>query len=968
MNSGSVAGVPRTAPDVPAEFRVLGPVGVACGGAPVRLSAGRTQTVLAMLLLEAGRAVSFPRLVAALWEDDPPNTARSQVQICVSALRRLLTGTGAAILTEPPGYLLRIPDGSLDLWRFRELCVTAESLAGQRADEAAVHYREALALWRGDACASVASHVVGQAAIQLNEERWTALERRMALELQLGRHQQVVAELAQIVAAEPFRQPPRAPLMLALYRGGRRADALEAYRSGRRLLTEEIGTDPGRELQALEQAILTGAPSLDVQAQVPPEVPAPELRQPHAELLPAAAPAAPAAPAGPLLPRPAQLPADIADFTGRGTHVDYLRETLTRPDLAGGPGAVRIAVVAGTAGIGKTTLAVHVAHQVRHLFPDGQLYADLSGASAEPASPGEVLARFLRDLGVDGGKIPVGDEERAALYRTRLTGRRGLVVPDHAKDAAQVRSLLPGSASCAVLVTTRNRAPYLVSAGFVDLTTLSEREAAELFSQIVGGARPAAEPEATAEILGACAGLPLAIRICAGRPARRGQWRIATMAARLRDERPRLDELQVGDLEVRASFRVSYDNLRAGRHRVDPAHAFRLLGLGPGQRISLNAAAALIGEPEADAADALETLVDANLLESPEPDWYQLHDLLRLFATERAQAEEPEEARHSAVDRLLQWYLAMAETAADVISPQRYRMSPGEPHTQGLLLDSVEAALTWYDGERAGVIAAIRQAAAAGRHDIAWQLAVALFALFDRRDNWADCITAHRIAIESARAAAQRQAEAWTAQNLGQALVLVSEEEAFFYLEEALAIRREVSDRDGEAQTAISLAFAYNMLRGPEAAIDHSLRSLEILRRCGNRVLLGIGLTNHADYCLALGRLDEAAECSREALGIWTPLEKYGRGYATENLGRVYLESDRLSEAIASLNEAYRLHLADGALRAQAAALKYLAEAQRRAGYADQARESLTEAVALFKKLNADAEVAAAQAALAALA
>src|SRR3984885_13009497 len=247
----------------------------------------------------------------------------------------------------------------------------------------------------------------------------------------------------------------------------------------------------------------------------------------------------------------------------------------------------------------------------------------------------------------------------------------------------------------------------------------------------------------------------------------------STGTARLRDERRRLDELQVGDLEVRASFQVSYDNLRAGRHRVDPAHAFRLLGLGPGQRISLNAAAALIGEPEADAADALETLVDANLLESPEPDWYQLHDLLRLFATAGAQAEEPEEARHSAVDRLLQWYLAMAETAADVISPQRYRMSPGEPHTQGLLLDSVEAALTWYDGERAGVITAIRQAAAAGRHDIAWQLAVALFALFDRRDNWADCITAHRIAIEGARAAGQRQAEAWTAQNLGQALVLV---------------------------------------------------------------------------------------------------------------------------------------------------------------------------------------------------
>jgi DNA-binding SARP family transcriptional activator len=964
MNSGSVAGVPRTPTDVPAEFRVLGPVGVARGGASVRLSAGRTQTVLAMLLLEAGRAVSFQRLVAALWEDDPPNTARSQVQICVSALRRLLTGTGAAILTEPPGYLLRIPDGSLDLWRFRELCVTAESLAGQHADEAAVHYREALALWRGEACASVASHVVGQAAIQLNEERWTALERRMALELQLGRHQQVVAELAQIVAAEPFRERLRALLMLALYRCGRRADALEAYRSGRRLLTEEIGTDPGRELRALEQAILIGAPSLDVQSQVPPEVPVPEPQQPHAEPLPAAVPVAPAEPAGPPLPRPAQLPADIADFTGRGTHVDYLREALTRPDLAGGPGAVRIAVVAGTAGIGKTTLAVHVAHQVRHLFPDGQLYADLSGASAEPASPGEVLARFLRDLGVDGGKIPVGDEERAALYRTRLTGRRVLIVLDDAKDAAQVRPLLPGSASCAVLVTTRNRAPYLVSTGFVDLTTLSEREAAELFSQIVGGARPAAEPEATAEVLGACAGLPLAIRICAGRLARRGQWQIATMAARLRDERHRLDELQVGDLEVRASFQVSYDNLRAGRHRLDPAHAFRLLGLWPGQRISLNAAAALIGEPEADVADALEVLVDAHLLESPEPDWYGFHDLLRLFATERAQAEEPEEARRAAVARLLQWYLGMAVTAADILAPERYRVPLDEPPPPSLLLSSAEAALAWYDSQRAGVIAVIRQAAAAGMHDIAWRLATALFPLLNRRASWTDCITAHRIAVNSARVAGSRQGEAWALQNLGGGLAVIGDTEALVRLEEALAIRREIGDSAGEARTWITLSQAYYLLQGPEVAVLHSRRGVEALRQGGDPALLGNALNNHGMYCLDLGRVDEAGACLREALGIWRTMGGQGHGHIVEGLGRVHMKSGRPHEAIASFTEAYGLHVASGDLLGQAGTLKYLGQALRDAGHEDRARESLAAALELFEKMQAGAEVAAIRAAL----
>jgi tetratricopeptide (TPR) repeat protein len=575
-----------------------------------------------------------------------------------------------------------------------------------------------------------------------------------------------------------------------------------------------------------------------------------------------------------------------------------------------------------------------------------------------------VLARLLRDIGVDGGKIPVGDEERAALYRTRLTGRRVLIVLDDAKDAAQVRPLLPGSASCAVLVTTRNRAPYLVSTGFVDLTTLSEREAAELFSQIVGGARPAAEPEATAEVLGACAGLPLAIRICAGRLARRGQWQIATMAARLRDERHRLDELQVGDLEVRASFQVSYDNLRAGRHRLDPAHAFRLLGLWPGQRISLNAAAALIGEPEADVADALEVLVDAHLLESPEPDWYGFHDLLRLFATERAQAEEPEEARRAAVARLLQWYLGMAVTAADILAPERYRVPLDEPPPPSLLLSSAEAALAWYDSQRAGVIAVIRQAAAAGMHDIAWRLATALFPLLNRRASWTDCITAHRIAVNSARVAGSRQGEAWALQNLGGGLAVIGDTEALVRLEEALAIRREIGDSAGEARTWITLSQAYYLLQGPEVAVRHSRRGVEALRQGGDPALLGNALNNHGMYCLDLGRVDEAGACLREALGIWRTMGGQGHGHIVEGLGRVHMKSGRPHEAIASFTEAYRLHVASGDLLGQAGTLKYLGQALRDAGHEDRARESLAAALELFEKMQAGAEVAAIRAAL----
>jgi DNA-binding SARP family transcriptional activator len=666
-----------------------------------------------------------------------------------------------------------------------------------------------------------------------------------------------------------------------------------------------------------------------------------------------------------LLPDLAQLPADIGDFTGRAAQVGHLCDMLTRRDAASGPGVVRIAVVAGAAGLGKTTLAVHAAHQVRDLFPDGQLYVDLSSASAEPAAPSDVLVRLLRDLGVDGDKVPADSESRAALYRTRLTGRRVLILLDNAKDAAQVRPLLPGTASCAVLVTTRNRPTDLVSTRFVDLNVLSDLEALELFTRIVGDDRPVSEPDATAEVLLACAGLPLAIRICAARLAARRQWKVATLANRLRDEHRRLDELQTGDMEVRASFQVSYDSLRAGRHQVDPARVFRLLGLWQGRQIGLQAATALADDSEGDVAAALETLVDANLLESPAPDWYRFHDLLRVFATERAEAETTEGVRDEAVARLLRWYLGAAEAAADVISPRRYRV-PHDETPKGSFEPPADV-FGWYDDERGNLIAATRQAAAAGLHDIAWRLPVALFPLFNRRDNWTDCVSVHRTGLISARKVGNRRGEAWVLQNLGQALAKLRSTEALGHLEEAFTIRSETGDRDGEAQTAVSLAEAYYKLHGPAAALEHSLRCLEVLREVGNGFHLGIGLNNHSEFCLELGRLDEAAECLREALDIPPEISGYGYGHATLSLGRVLLESGRFDDAIASLREAHQLHLASGDLIGQANALKYLGTAQRQAGQGEAARESWTAALVIFENLKADAEVAEIHIALAAL-
>jgi tetratricopeptide (TPR) repeat protein len=661
------------------------------------------------------------------------------------------------------------------------------------------------------------------------------------------------------------------------------------------------------------------------------------------------------------IPRPTQLPADIGDFTGRETHVAHLCGLLVGEGAVGSSGAVRVAVVNGAGGLGKTTLAVHAAHRVREEFPDGQLYVDLLGANAQPAEPGEVLARFLRDLGVEGDKVPARDDERAALFRTQLTGRRVLILLDNARDAAQVRSLLPGSASCAVLVTTRNRTPDLVSTRFVDLNVLEDTEALALFSRIVGEERAAAEPDATAEVLVACAGLPLAIRICAARLAARRQWRIATLAGRLRNVHRRLDELSIGDLAVRASFQVSYGSLLKPPVGVDPARVFRLLGLWQGTWIGQAAAAALVGAPEDDIADALETLVDANLLESPAPDWYRFHDLLRVYATERAQAEEPDAGQAEALARLLRWYLNTAQAAADTVSPHRYQVArgPAAGADSALVFGGVEEALAWYDDERANLATATRQAVAAGLHDVAWRLPPTLFPVFNRRSNWAECVTMHRVALESARKVGDRLGEAWVLNQLGFALAKMRDAEAFGHLAQALAIRREFGDTLGEAQTAIALGEGHLNIDGPgQDALRYMRQAADLLEPMGAISLRCVALNNVGEVYFRLGDLDAAAECYIEARDISREIGGYVEGHVLHNLGLVYLRLHRLDEAVASFNEALAKHRAAGLLAGEASTLKDLAEARAQTGNLAEARASLAAAAKIFERI-ADRDQAA---------
>jgi len=930
-------------------FRLLGPVEVRAGEDWRGIGAPKWRSVLAALLIHPGQIVSADTLIGELWRDEPPARAANLVSIYVLRLRRLMDDPdGHLLVTRAPGYLLRVAGDDTDALLFEAMVRDGRrAFAAGDPEGAASRLTEALGLWYGRPLADVPpTPLVEAEAERLGELRLSADELRITAELALGGHDQAVAGLRRLLADHPLREGLWLLLMRALDGAGRHAEALEAYGQARDAISGQLGVDPGAELRQLHADLLAKdtAPAGVITAGVlnPPAEPAPEPRPARSTKRAASG--------------PAQLPADIADFTGRDEQVKRLSDLLSGTGATGDPGAVRIAVVAGSGGLGKTSLAVHAAHRVRRRFPDGQLYVDLLGATAAPLLPGDVLARFLRDLGVDGRDIPVDEDERAARYRTTLARRRMLVVLDNARDAAQVRPLLPGSASCAVLVTTRSRMPDLASTKLVDLNVLDDDEALKLFVKVVGEERAAAEPEATAELLDACAGLPLAIRICAARLVTRSGWTIRAMAGRLTDEHRRLDEMRAGDLAVRASFEVSFTSLppSTDKQGIDPALAFRLLGLWQGPSISAAAAAALFGVPEYSAEDALEVLVDTHLLESVTTDRYRVHDLLRVYAAERAVDDLLAAERDAAVTRLLTWYMRTADAAATAVSPHRYNivLDPAGTDPPPLAFAGVDDALAWYDSERANLVAATRQAAASGLHDIAWRLPAPLFSMFNRRGNWAECIATHHIALDSSRQAGNRPGEAWVLNNLGDALGVTRDPEGAGHLERSLAIRREIGDRIGEAQAANNLADAYQALGRTEEAVELYRRALELNREIGYRYGEGVALVNLGSTLLDFDRAPEAIGFLLEAQRIFAELDHLeGAGYALHILGRCYLSLRRDAEALECLSQAVASYLATGNRRRQAATLRSLGTAQNRVGLAAEGRESLAQAAVIFTEL-----------------
>lgn len=867
---------PTAAPGL-LRFSVLGPVRAWRAGEPLAMGSPQQRALLAALLLRDGRTATAGELIDAVWGDEPPQQALAAIRTYASRLRKVLDP--GVLVSEAGGYAIRSATrDALDLAAAEDLWSDADKArTAGRLSQARALLSKALGLWEGEPLANVPGPYAETQRARLDEWRLQLLEARLDMDLEQGCHAEAVSELTALTAAHPLRERLRELLMLALYRSGRQAEALAVYADTRRLLADELGVDPRQGLSELQQRILRADPAL-------------------------AEPSAPAAEPATNPLRPAQLPATVPDFTGRASFVTELSEVLS--SATSGEGSVMaVSAVAGIGGVGKTTLAVHVAHAARAAFPDGQLYVDLQGAGGRAAEPETVLGSFLRALGTADSAIPDSMEDRAALYRSALDGRRVLVLLDNARDAAQVRPLLPGTEGCAALVTGRVRMVDLAGAHLVDLDVMSPEEALLLFTRIVGEERVAAERKAALDVVAACGFLPLAIRIAASRLAARRTWTVSVLAAKLADERRRLDELQAGDLAVKATFELGYGQLEPAQ-----ARAFRLLGLADGPDISLAAAAAVLDLGIEETEDLLESVVDTSLLESAAPGRYRFHDLVRLYARACAERDElPPEEREAAMSRLLDFYLA---TAAGVYAIER----PGDrlvDHLErtehaGLSFDDRHAAQDWLYSEAIAVLACVRQSVGGVRLRRAVDLLWAAKDLAESGANSREYEVAATAALDAARAAG----DTWA---VGRALTTLTDVHMVAgRFDQADAAAAEAMEHARQAGDPVASCWAPNtrgivaIYQGRHAEGEQHLRTaIENFRSDRNRTGEASALCNLSRIHLATNRTAGAITLAQQGIDIYDSTKNALRGangrYA---LGLALTQSGQLAAAKSILNEA----------------------------------------------------------------
>lgn len=844
------AGGAGAADPVPLRFEVLGLLRAVRGSREVDLGAAKQRAVLAVLLLARNAPVSRDQIIEAVWGENPPTSSVNLVQTYVAGLRRALEPhrarrAPAELLTSVgDGYLLRVPTSSVDLDAFeRATTSAARSRAQGDLEGAASELESALSLWRAEPLGGVTGLFAEVERQRLGERRLAALEERAEVLLLLGRGAELVPQLTALVGEHPLRERGHGLLMRALCQAGRQAESLAAYRDARRALIDELGVEPGPELRRLQQAILAGDDPEPAGTRKPAAVPAPEPRPPAT---------------------PAQLPRAPAALAGRAAALARMDELLRAQRDSG-----VVLVVTGPAGVGKTALALHWAHRVRDEFPDGQLYADLHGydPNQEPLGAGEVLNRFLRTLGVPAEDVPVGVDERSALFRTLVADRRMVVLLDNARGSTELMALLTGAPSC-VLVTSRRRLVGLVAhaeAHLVELDVLDQDSALELL-----GRRDPGEMGALRRLAVLCDGLPLALRIAAARLAA-PSLRAAELVAELDDEHGRLAALGLEDED--STVRAALD---ASRRALPPrpAHLLALLGLHPGADLTPHAAAALARLPLAAAQRELDVLTSANLLTVNEPGRYGAHDLVRVY-TRALAAELPEDQRRAATGRVLDYYLHCADLADALMPVGRgaVRVAPEHVPVDVPVLSGVVDATAWLEAEQANIIAAAEHAGDSGERRWlahAWQLPYTLSRFFWLR---ADRHT-------------------WLSTT-----------------ERALGAATELGDPEARFVTLFNLGVALAQFHRSEEALARHQEALEVARSWGDVSAQARALTTVADTLQLLGRVDESESCYREALEVSRAAgSRWAEANAHHNLGLLYSVSRRYPDALPWLDAAIRMY------------------------------------------------------------
>jgi DNA-binding SARP family transcriptional activator/tetratricopeptide (TPR) repeat protein len=934
---------------------VLGPLVVRSEGAAAPVPAPKQRVILAALALRAGQAVSYDELAEIIWDGAPPAAARVAIRNYVKRLRHVLGPVaGRRIVTRDPGYALDAVPDEVDALRFTALCMKA-SQAVRQVNEATRDQAmgasgtwdslgEALGLWRGDPLVDVPSHMLVAAEVpRLDALRMQALEWRMDAGLAQGRHAELVGELTQLARDHPLRERFGAQLMLALYRCGQQAEALAAYQRTRRTLVDELGVEPGRELRDLQSGILAGDPRL-------------------------AAPGTALASLVPVGVVPRQLPAGVAHFTGRAAGLAAL-ETWLR-EASGAAESAKVMVIGGTAGAGKTALAVYWAHQAAENFPDGQLYVNLRGfdPSGTPVAPADALRWFLSAFGVTEGQMPDSVDAQAAMYRSLLAGRRVLVVLDNARDAPQVRPLLPGSSSCLVVVTSRARLPGLAAtegARLVPLDVLTVAEARELLATRLGQ-RAAAEPAAVHQLTGLCSRLPLALSIMAARAAARPCLPLADFARELADATGRLDALDAGDpaASVRAVFSWSCQQLSEPAARL-----FGLLGLHAGPDITVAAAASLAGLAPGRAGALIGELADANLIAEHVPGRYAFHDLLRAYAADLGAAMDGGAQRHEAVRRVLDHYLHTALCGARLLHPA-LRDVPMEPPRPGVTPETVVStaeALAWFTAEHQVLLAAVAQAGEAGEAGLdahAWQLPWTLGPFFDFQGHWHDLAASQHIAIAAAARLGDVAGQAQAYRDLGRArLRLGAPADADTCFGRALGIYRQLGDTVSEARAQVKIAEAAEQQGRLSDALSHAQEALTLFEAERNQRGIAEALNAVGWFHANLGDYEKAVLCCERALGL---ISEHGdrlyEAATLDSMGYALSHLRRHAEAIGCFRTSVRIYEELRARYYQAAVLVHLGDACQAAGEPAGARQAWRDALDILDDLqHPDAERARAR-------